>query len=144
MGIEIHNLQSLVDIDLGLVCRAIAKSSGEDDPDVNVSIVDDDNIRRINLKHLGRDNPTDVIAFDYNEREDGQDLSGEVIVSAETALRVSVENSINATAELILYIVHGVLHLRGFDDKDPEDASRMWDEQKLIMKSLGFSNDFEF
>jgi probable rRNA maturation factor len=142
MPIEIHNLQDLMEVDLDLLARAVALSCGCADPDISVSIVDDGSIRTINRSHLGRDRSTDVIAFDYGDDDAGGGPSGEVILSAETALRVAGEKGHAPLSELLLYVVHGVLHLSGHDDLEPSEARRMWARQERIMTELGLSGDF--
>jgi probable rRNA maturation factor len=138
MALEIHNLQNLIELDLKGLNTALRLSAGEESPDLSLSIVSDEDIRRLNKAHLGHDRATDVLAFDYREEGQGTALCGEVIVSAETALRVSREKNHEAFAELILYVVHGVLHLNGYDDKRRVDAVRMWNRQNEIMRDLGF------
>lgn len=143
MALEIHDLQSLLDIDMDLLCRAVSLASGEPDPDLSVSIVDDAAIHALNREHLDHDHPTDVIAFDYGEGAEGDSIFGEVIVSAETALRVAKERGVDsAAAELILYTIHGILHLKGYSDGDPSDAAVMWEKQREIMEMLGLSGQF--
>lgn len=112
-------------------------ASGEKDPEISISIVDDQTIRQVNRDHLSHDYPTDVIAFDYREGE-LKKLAGEIIVSGETALRVAKEKGLDPAAELILYLLHGTLHLKGMDDKNETEAAQMWRLQGLYMKELGF------
>ncbi len=142
MVIEIHNLQKLIPVDFDHVMRAVKTAAGEDEPAISISLVSDQEIRAVNREHLGRDRPTDVIAFDYRSGDLGEGLSGEVILSAETAARVAAEKKHAPTTELILYVVHGVLHLAGYDDRDPEAARAMWARQKEVMDFLGLSGDF--
>ena len=142
MVIEIHNLQKQIPVDFDRVMRAVKTAAGEDEPAISISLVSDQEIRAVNREHLGRDRPTDVVAFDYRSGDSGEGLSGEVILSAETAARVAAEKKHAPTTELILYVVHGVLHLAGYDDKDPEAARAMWARQKEIMDFLGLSGDF--
>lgn len=144
MTVEIHNLQTCMDVDLGLVERVVIETLGDGAriDDFSVSIVDDAMIHRINKEHLDHDYPTDVIAFNYGEEGDEAGISGEVIVSAETAIRIASKQTHEPVAELILYVVHGVLHIKGYNDKTPEEASDMWQEQNRIMKLLGFSGEF--
>ncbi len=140
MAIEIHNLQNILDVDFDRICEAVELSAGAKDPDIFISIVSDAEIRRVNREHLNRDNPTDVIAFDYQDEENV--LTGEVIVSAETALSAARERELDPFAELILYMIHGVLHIIGYDDADPEGAAEMQRKQGSIMKKMGFSEGF--
>jgi probable rRNA maturation factor len=139
MALEIHNLQSHLEPDLDLIARAIETASGEKDPEISISIVDDPTIRELNKDHLSHDRPTDVIAFDYREG-DTKKLVGEIIVSGETALRVARQKGLDPKAELILYLLHGTLHLKGMDDGNETEAAEMWRLQALYMKELGFND----
>jgi probable rRNA maturation factor len=56
---------------------------------------------------------------------------------------VAEARGLDPMAELVLYVVHGVLHLKGYDDGDPSQAAKMWRQQNQIMKKLGYSADFE-
>ncbi|MHC4941426.1 MAG: rRNA maturation RNase YbeY [Planctomycetota bacterium] len=143
MPIEIHNLQTHLQADLKLIERAVAMTADRNDPDISIAVVDDEAIQRVNAEYLGSDRATDVIAFNYEEEERAEPLSGEVIVSAETAKRVAEMERRDPGAELILYIVHGVLHLKGFDDKTPEEAAAMWRLQNDLMQRLGFREEFK-
>ena len=76
---------------------------------------------------LGRDAPTDVIAF---EAEEGQ---GEIIVSVAAAARQAREVGHSLTDELRFLVVHGALHVLGWDDTDPTDRQRMLERQHEIL-----------
>jgi probable rRNA maturation factor len=78
--------------------------------------VDDERITTLNARLLGRENPTDVIAFEVDEGE------GEVIISVDTAARQAETEGHSLLTELRYLIAHGVLHVLGHDDSD--DASR--------------------
>jgi probable rRNA maturation factor len=139
MPIEIHNLQNFLPVDLARVERAARAAAAPcADPDLSLSLVGDAEIQDVNARFLGHDRPTDVISFDYADSPGGERVSGEVIVSAECAVRVAQEHGGDATAELMLYVIHGILHLRGFDDQEVEDASAMWRRQSELMRELGY------
>lgn len=89
---------------------------------ISISIVDDPSIHRLNLKHLQHDWPTDVISFAF---DDGPDANGEIIASWDTAERLSQTARWRPADELLLYVVHGLLHVVGLDDIEPADKVRM-------------------
>ena len=93
-------------------------------------ITGDREIRRLNKKFLNHDHVTDVISFGLNEK----DLLGEIVVSADTARRVSEELRIPFKEELARYLVHGTLHLLGYDDKNKKEFQRMHARQEEILK----------
>jgi probable rRNA maturation factor len=119
---------------------------------IDVVIVDDPTIHRVNLEHLEHDYPTDVISFLYETSEpqpgqssrallrgQGLHLEGELIVSAETALREAGNFGWDPEKELSLYLVHGLLHLCGYDDLTPEEQRVMRERERSILKILGFT-----
>lgn len=101
---------------------------------LSVAVVDDETIHDVNRRFLEHDWPTDVIAFPL---DDGQ---GEVVVSAERALTEARDRGVEPMAELLLYIVHGILHLLGHDDHEPEDAERMHALSLKHLRSIGYRN----
>lgn len=86
---------------------------------VSIAVVDDPTIQRLNGQHLQHDWPTDCLSFVF---EPGESVHGEVIVSWDTASRLSSKADWSPEDEVTLYVVHGMLHLVGLDDS--EDSSR--------------------
>jgi len=105
---------------------------GRGDRELHVSIVDDREIRRLHGRYLGGRRATDVIAFNL-EGPPSSPLLGEVVISAETAARQSREVGVPVARELDLLLVHGVLHLAGWDDHTPADAHRMHERAREIL-----------
>jgi len=103
---------------------------------VSISIVDDAEIHRVNKQFLDHDEPTDVIAFDLGDAHGGG-VAGEVVVSAECAERVAKELGHGARYELAFYVCHGLLHLCGWEDADPESRDRMHARQEEYLARLG-------
>ncbi|MCG8584212.1 MAG: rRNA maturation RNase YbeY [Pirellulales bacterium] len=109
---------------------------------VSVAIVDDATIWRLNREYLEHDYPTDVLSFVLSQ--DDQRLEGEIIVSADTAEREAVEHGWSSESELLLYVVHGALHLVGYDDDSDENRQRMREREQEILSRLSdsqFSGD---
>ena len=100
---------------------------------VSVWITDDRRIRGINKKHLKHDYATDVISFGSGEKTG---FLGDLVASAPTARRVAKELDIPFKEELARYLVHGTLHLLGYDDQKPKDFSEMHARQEGILKCL--------
>ena len=97
---------------------------------IGVRLTDDRRIRAINKKYLHHDAATDVIAFGYGKK------MGDVVVSADTARRVAKELGIPFKEELARYLVHGVLHLLGYDDHERQARARMHRRQEKILKGI--------
>ena len=100
------------------VARKILSASGCPDARLSVLIVDDAAIREINRDWLDKDRPTNVISFAMQEGEGAgvqADLLGDVVISAETAERDAREAGTPPEHELCFLLLHGILHLLGYD-----------------------------
>ena len=110
---------------------------------VDVVLVDDRTLARMHARFLGDPAPTDVIAFDLSggppEGADGVDA--EIYVSHACARRVAAARGVAFERELCLYIVHGALHLCGFDDRSKTARGRMRRAEARIMDELGYAPD---
>ena len=104
-------------------------------------IVDDAAITDINRQYLQRPGPTNVISFAMREGPFDQihpELLGDVIISAETAQREAAAAAMTATERLDELLVHGVLHLFGYDHETPQaDAAAMEAKSRELMELLG-------
>ncbi len=142
--VEIVDNQSHLDADPafldGLVRRTLL-SEGIEDASISIALVDDATIRVINRRHLDHDWPTDVISFDLSDPGDFS-LTGELVVSAEMAVATAREAGVAPRSELALYVVHGLLHLCGLDDREIEDAEVMRRREGEILAAEGLINTF--
>lgn len=100
----------------------IIENAGKNAGDINVIITNDENLRKINVQFLEHDYYTDVITFNYNEKDL---INGEIYISTDTVRENSKEYEVTFNSELTRVIIHGVLHLIGFDDKTDEMRSEM-------------------
>lgn len=136
MAVEVANLQRGVRLAARRVrrtARAALKDLGRSDALVNLTFVDDRRIRRLNARYRRRDAPTDVLAFPL-EAPGPTRLWGEVVISAETARRQAVRLGVPVGLELGLLVVHGLLHLAGYDDRDPREARLMHQRERDILE----------
>ncbi len=137
-SIEIANRQNSLEFDgerLRRAVEAILRDAGVLTATVSIAVVDDPTIRKLNRQYLDHDCPTDVLSFALER--DGQRLEGEVIVSSDTALRTAGHFGWSADDELVLYVVHGMLHLVGYDDGDPRSISEMRAAERRYLALLG-------
>ena len=123
--------QQLID-----AARAVLADSEFSSAMISLAIVDDEAIHELNRQYLDHDWPTDVLSFVLENT--GGRLEGEVILSADTAATVADELGCSPAAEQLLYVVHGMLHLVGFDDKSPEDAQLMRAAEDKFLRQFGF------
>lgn len=81
-----------------------------------ITFVDDEEMRRLNRDYRGTDSTTDVLSFGYNaEKFEVADSLGDIVISAEQASRQALENGFDLDHEIVQLILHGILHLCGYD-----------------------------
>lgn len=114
--------------------RALA-AVGRPGGTVEVSVVDDAEIRRLNALHRGVRRRTDVLAFPLEVP--GAPLVGQVVISADAVRRQARRLRVPLATELDLLVTHGVLHLVGWDDRDPVEADLMHRREREILSSGG-------
>jgi probable rRNA maturation factor len=100
--------------------------------DVTVALVDDATIARLHERFLGVPGPTDVLSFPH----------GEIVVSGDTARREARARGVEPLHELLLYVVHGALHLAGYRDKKAKDRKAMRAAERRILGRLGVGDVF--
>ncbi len=115
----------------------VAEQYGIEDFEISLGIVDDPTIHELNREHLDHDWPTDVISFIFETNEETGRVEGEVVASWDTAQRLAQAAQWRPEDELLLYIVHGLLHLAGLDDIQPEDEQEMRAAERDCMLALG-------
>jgi probable rRNA maturation factor len=115
--------------------KAALALGGIDDGIVNVAIVDDPTIHEMNVRHLEHDYPTDVLSFLIEQ--DGSRIEGDIAASIDTAAREAPKYGWLAEDELLLYVVHGALHLAGFDDLEPTKQKAMRAAEQQVLAEFG-------
>jgi probable rRNA maturation factor len=121
--------------------RAVLAAEGVAAAELSVMIVDDRRIAAIHAEWLGDPTPTDVITFDLSVPGDPV-LRGDIVVSAETAARVARALARGHAGwtprhELAYYVVHGILHLTGHDDRMPGPRRAMRARERAVMQAIG-------
>ncbi len=138
ISVDIVNRQKTAGVDapwLGRIARRAIKVIGHDAAEITVAIVDDAEIASLHDRWMGLPDPTDVLTFDLSGCEG--DFAGDIVVSAETARRVAREVGWQPREELAYYVVHGLLHLSGFDDVTPGERRRMRRKEREVMVAIG-------
>ena len=92
-------------------------------PMVEIAVVDDEAIARVHAEFLNDPTETDAITFPY----------GEILVSCDTAARYATEHGLDPQEELFRYMVHGLTHLHGYLDYEPEDRKALFDVQEPLV-----------
>ena len=110
-------------------------------PGCSLSVVfeSDPVLAEMHAAHLGDPSVTDVMSFDLGGEGEGPE--GELYVSVDRARAVAKDRNVPFERELVLYVVHGVLHLCGYDDHGDEDRERMRAAERGVMDALGYPPD---
>ncbi len=110
--------------------------------ELSVALVDDERMARLHKQFLKIDGPTDVLTFELDHDSTGRCTGGEVIVCVPEAERRAAELKIDVADELLLYALHGLLHLSGFDDKTAAGYQSMHRREDRILTQLGIGTLF--
>lgn len=108
---------------------------------LTILLSDDDYIRQLNIQYRGEDHATDVLSFPAGEplpgTEELAEYLGDIAIAVPFAQRQAAARGHDATAEMQLLAVHGVLHLLGYDHLVQDDKAAMWQAQADILRTLG-------
>jgi probable rRNA maturation factor len=144
LNIAITNRQRRLPIktkNLRKAAETILSDLGYPDSELSVAIVGDRSIRKLNREYLGRDKPTNVISFAMQEGEFpgvNPGLLGDVVISADTCAMEAEVGGVSFDARLIFLLLHGILHLTGYDHErsGEAEARRMEAKEQEIFALL--------
>jgi len=97
-------------------------------------LASDNFLRQLNKKFTMRDMATDVLSFDISSDIKNGVLFGDIVVSVDSAVRVSKSLHIPFQEELTRYVIHGILHLTGYDDTTTFKKNKMWKRQEELIR----------
>lgn len=138
LDIAIANEQRVVDVDerrLRAAVELVMSDAGVTEATISLAIVDDEAIHVLNRRYLDHDEPTDVLSFVLEEGD--ETLDGEIVASGERAAAVAPGYGWSSADELLLYVVHGALHLVGHDDQTEETVELMRAAEAVTLAKLG-------
>ena len=143
--IEVSDTQAHLTIDpawVRRVVRAVLESEAVPSATLSIGITDNASIRIINARYLAHDWPTDVITFPDPDDE-AAGLAGEVVISTEMAAETAALAGCDPLDEVALYLVHGLLHLCGYDDETVADAVLIRRREAEVLFTLAIANPFD-
>src|SRR3954469_19086734 len=115
---------------------AVLEGEGVREAKVTLAFVDNAHIHRLNKQFLDHDEPTDVLTFPYTDAG-ARKLEGEVVIGYEVAKENAADRGHEVNLELLLYVVHGCLHLCGYDDTTDKAAAEMRAKEREYLVKLG-------
>lgn len=119
--------------------RRIAQTALERDANVTLRIVDGYEGRALNRRYRGRDYATNVLTFVY---DDGVSLAGDIVLCAPVVAREAREQHKTQQAHYAHLVIHGMLHLQGYDHERNEDAARMEAREIALLRALGIEDPY--
>ena len=134
----------------GLVLFVLEQMKCPTNTDVSLTFVTDEKIHTLNREYRGIDKPTDVLSFECDnvpfENEDFNDALeyelGDIVIASEVALRQTEEFATTFEEEITLLVVHGLLHLCGYDHIEDDEAEEMEGLETEIMLALGYEDPY--
>ncbi len=109
------------------------------DAELSIVLCDDATIHPLNRDYRGKDKPTDVLSFAQREGEFAfleDNLLGDVIISMDTTIRQATERGHSTETELRVLLVHGILHLLGYDHIEDDEAEAMEAKEREILATF--------
>src|SRR5437762_1102418 len=137
--VSIATPQEAVPIDRGRmreIVRVVLEGESVADAEISLAFVDNATIHQLNQRYLQHDEPTDVLSFPLSE-PNAKRLAGELVIGAEVARAQADNRGHDVQAELALYVIHGLLHLCGYDDKTDAGARGMRERERHYLDALG-------
>ena len=140
MKVAVRNLQKKIPVNPKRITKAVLKilsiegirNSGEK----TFCFVNDTKIKELNSKYLGKNKPTDVIAFDIAEPKSPDKIFADIAISTDRAIDNAARFKTSPLFELYLYVIHGVLHILGYDDRNKKDKLLMRKRESHLLKTL--------
>lgn len=113
----------------------VAACEGASISDVDLAVVDARQMAALNRRYLGRTGPTDVLSFDLSQGR-RPPISAQVVVCGPLAARRARRRRSGVQRELLLYVVHGLLHLMGYDDSSPAARAKIANRQEELLEEF--------
>ena len=119
--------------------QAILSSVGESTAELGILLVGDQRMKSLNHRYRAKDRTTDVLAFAMREAPHASPgLLGDVVIAVPTAVRQAKKGGRSLDEELTVLLVHGILHLCGYDhERSEQEARRMQRRERMVLRAIG-------
>lgn len=119
--------------------RRYARAACERDARVTLRVVDGREGRALNRRYRGRDRATNVLTFVY---DDGASLAGDIVLCAPVVANEARAQRKSLAAHYAHLVIHGMLHLQGYDHERDDDAARMEAREAALLRALGYGDPY--
>lgn len=121
---------------VGDIARRVLAAEGVRDALLSITFLGRRAMARLNRRHLGHDGATDVISFGFARRESNGPVIGDIYIAPEVARENARRYAVGSREETARLVVHGVLHVLGYDHEDGEErvGSPMWQRQERLLR----------
>jgi probable rRNA maturation factor len=123
--------------------RVVLQGAGIQSGEISIAVVTDARMHELNRQYLQHDYPTDVMSFVLDNNAATKSLDGEIIVSSDYAAREAARYGWTNDDELLLYVIHGCLHLVGHDDTTAAGQAAMRAAEAKYLQQFGLEHRFE-
>jgi probable rRNA maturation factor len=133
--IEIEEMPEMASVATTAAEKALSGQVG----DLSIVFCDNPYIQQMNREYRAIDHPTDVLSFPSDELDPESNCRyfGDILISYPQAVSQAEEAGNSIQSEISMLVIHGVLHLRGYDHSTPDEKKEMWDLQTSILTTLG-------
>jgi probable rRNA maturation factor len=128
---------------LNKAVRHVLSDAGIESAEISIAVVTDQRMQELNRHYLQHDYPTDVLSFVLAHDAKAKSLDGEIIVSSNYAAREAPRYGWTTGDELLLYVIHGALHLVGHDDTTPDGRHAMRQAEAEYLRKFGLEHRFQ-
>jgi probable rRNA maturation factor len=144
MNLQIKNNQNKIKIDRSKIRGTIGKITKIldcADKELSLCFVDDEIIKQLNKQYLGKDKTTNVLSFSLREDEYGDinpQILGDIVISVETAKKDALESGLSIAQEIDFLIIHGLLHLLGYNHENTitKEINKMRQKEKYLFNII--------
>jgi len=119
--------------------RNVAQSTLDRDASVTIRFVDGREGRALNRRYRGRDHATNVLTFVY---DDDVSLAGDIVLCVPVVVKEARAQRKTLRAHFAHLVIHGMLHLQGYDHERDDDAARMESREVALLRALGFEDPY--